>query len=383
MNTRKKKIILVVTGGRADYGLLRPVMREIQKSKTLTLRVLATGMHTLHSHGYSLDLVRRDAMPIATVVPIAPQDSMLDALAKEIKGIGDYCTKHRPDLIVVLGDRDEPFAAAIVGGHLGVPVAHLNGGDKTGDVVDEYIRHAITKFSHLHFPISHASARRVALLGEEKSRIFQTGGSGLDELRALPLPTAAVVAQRYNLSLQKPWFFVMHHPASLGTTGYKAQIAPMLASVARLEGEKMLIYPNADTGSKEFITEIDKYKHRPDFHIYKNIPRADLIAILKRCTLLIGNSSMGIIDASFLRVPTVNVGTRQAGRERGGNVLDCGYDATSVNRAINKALSPAFRKKVAKSKSPYGGGRAAPRIVRAIEENIGRKDLFRKKLTYV
>lgn len=382
MKARKKKMVLVITGTRADYGLLRPVMREIQKSKILALKVLATGMHTLKG-GLTLKEIRRDKMPIGAVVSISKNDSMLEALAKEIKGIETYCKKSRPDLVLVLGDRDEHFAATAVGGHLGIPLAHIHGGDKTGWVVDEYIRHAITKFSHLHFPASKKSARRVRLLGEEPWRISMTGAPGLDELRTLKMPAPDVLAQRYRLALSKPWYVILHHPASLDPVPYKTQAAGVFRAVAKLPGEKIILSPNADTGSKEFLAEIARYKHTPGFHIFQHIPRVDLIGILKRAELLVGNSSMGIIDASFLRLPTVNVGTRQMGREQGSNVVDCGYDIKSIDRAIKKALSPAFRKKVAKSKSPYGDGRAAPRIVRAIEKNIGKENLFHKKLTYV
>ena len=382
MKIRKKKTVLVITGTRADYGLLRPVMYEILKSKTLALKVLATGMHTLDS-GLTLKDIRRDKMPIGTIVPISANDSMLEALAKEIKGIEKYCKKARPDLILVLGDRDEHFAAAVVGGHLGTPVAHIHGGDKTGYVVDEYIRHAITKFSHLHFPASQKSAARVRLFGEEPWRITMTGGPGLDELRALKTLSSAALAKRYGLSPSKPWYVVLHHPASLDAVQYKMQAAGVFSAVAKLPGEKIVLSPNADTGSHEFRAEIARYKSKPGFHIFQHIPRADLIGILKHTELLVGNSSMGIIDASFLRLPTVNVGTRQMGREQGGNVVDCGYDINSIDCAIKKALSPAFRKKVAHSKSPYGDGHVALRIVRIIEKQIGRPDLFHKKLTYV
>lgn len=378
-----KKTVLVVTGTRADYGLLRPVMYEIKKSKLLRLATVATGMHTLHSRGYTVDEIKRDGFAVDATVAVAENDSMLDSLAKEIHGIGAFCEKKRPDLILVLGDRDEAFAGAIVGGHLGIPVAHLHGGDKTGFVVDEYIRHAITKFSHLHFPASKKSAERIKRLGEEPWRIMLSGGTGLDELRSIKPASEKVLAKRYGLSLERPWYVVLHHPASLDTTPYTKQARGVFTVASKIPGEKIVLSPNADTGGKEFLKEIARHEKKEGFHIFRHIPRVDLINILRRTRVLIGNSSMGIIDASFLRLPSLNVGSRQAGREQGGNVIDCGYDEANIFRALKKAESPAFRRGVARGKSPYGDGRAAPRIVKAIEKNINRADLFQKRLTYV
>lgn len=380
---KQKKRVLIVTGTRAEYGLLRPLMRAIQKSKKLSLEVLVTGMHTLPQHGETTNEIRDDGMPIVDVVPIAADDTMAGALGKEIIGIGKYCAQNRPDLIVVLGDRDESFAGAIVGGHLGIPVAHIHGGDKTGFVVDEYIRHATTKFSHLHFAATKASARRIKLLGEEAWRIFVVGGPGLDELRSLKTLSQKDIAKKYGLSLNESWNVVLMHPVALEKTSLNNQIAPLLKQANALAGEKVILYPNADTGSDVFIVEIEKYRSAPNTHVFRHIPRVDLIALLKNADLLIGNSSMGIIDASYLKIPTVNVGSRQAFRERGSNVVDCDYTEASIQKAIQKASSPAFKKKVLQGKSPYGDGKATARIVRIIEQNIDRLDLFQKKLTYV
>ena len=379
---RMKKTVLVVTGTRAEYGLLRPTMRAIAKSKKLSLRVLVTGMHTLAKHGNSQELVLKD-FPSACVVPVGEGDSMTDALAKEIMGISAYCEADRPNLILVLGDRDESFAGAIVGGHLGIPVAHIHGGDKTGSVVDEYIRHATTKFAHLHFAATKKSAHRIKLLGEESWRIHMVGGPGLDELRSLKLQPKSALAKRYGLSTTEPWYVLLHHPTSLDTVSLETQIRPLLKVAQSLPGEKIVLYPNSDKGSDVFIDAIDTYRERPDFHIFQNIPREDLISILKYATLLVGNSSMGIIDASCLRLPTVNVGDRQAGRERGANVVDVGYDEASIRRGIARAMSPTFRSRVARGVSPYGDGHAAEKIVRVLEQSIDRADLFHKKLTYV
>jgi GDP/UDP-N,N'-diacetylbacillosamine 2-epimerase (hydrolysing) len=379
---RSKKTVLVVTGGRADYGLLRPVMRELMKSAVLTLRVLATGMHTLE-RDRTLHFIRKDHLPIAALVRVGAKDTMLDALAKEIKGISACCIKHRPDLIMVLGDRDEPFAAAIVGGHLGIPVAHLHGGDKTGFVVDEYIRHAITKFSHLHFPATKKSAERIQKMGEELWRIAMVGGTGLDEIRTLSFDTKANVGKRFGLDPRKPWYLVLHHPTPLEQTAYEGQAKGVFAVAASLAGEKIFCMPNSDTGSDVFVREIEKYRRHEDVHIFQSMPREDFLSLFKHARTLIGNSSMGIIDSSFLKIPTINVGNRQMNREHGVNVIHATYDGGNIRRAVQQAESPVFRQRISRMKSPYGDGRASERIVHRIEKLIRRPDLFYKKLTYV
>ena len=382
MAERHKKSILVITGARADYGLLRPIMREIAQSDALELRVLVTGMHTLTRYGHTEDLVRADGMPVVVVVPVSEDDEMTDALAAEIRGIGEYCRAHRPDLILVLGDRDESFAGAIVGGHLGIPVAHVHGGDKTGPAVDEYIRHATTKFSHIHFPATKKSAQRIKLLGEEPWRIVMVGGPGLDELRTVPECSRESLAQRYGLLSDKPWHVVLHNPTPLDPVPYRDQISPLLRVMGGLDSEKIVIYPNSDTGSDVFIAELEAQKDTRGVHLFRNLPREDLINTLRQAEFLAGNSSMGIIDCSFLKLPVVNVGNRQAMRERGSNVVDCGYAEEEIRAAISKVTAISFRHRMHFSKSPYGDGHAAERIVRELERLMARSDLLDKQLTY-
>ena len=179
----KKKKILIITGSRAEYGLLKPIVVGLMKSKKIKPHLLVTGMHTLKKFGSSINEIIKDKIPIKTVVKISEKDDMLISLTKEMLGIRKCCYSLKPDLILVLGDRDEAFAGAIAGGHLRIPVAHIHGGDVTGFVVDEYIRHSITKFSHLHFVASKKSYNRIIGLGEEGWRVFVCGAPGIDSIR--------------------------------------------------------------------------------------------------------------------------------------------------------------------------------------------------------
>src|SRR3989344_378118 len=229
MPTRKKNV-LIVTGTRAEYGLLKPVMRALLKSKKFSPKFLVTGMHTLKKFGLTLNEIKKDRMPIAAVVPVGEKDSMLEILAKEIRGISNYCEKNkaksrtelrsgaRVDLIFVLGDIAPALAGAIVGTHLKIPVAHINGGDVSGAGPDEFIRHAITKFSHIHFTSYAPNAKRVLALGEERWRVFNVGATGLDGLSKIKYSSKKELAKKINLDPNKKWFFVVHHPAPLDKT---------------------------------------------------------------------------------------------------------------------------------------------------------------------
>jgi len=378
----KKKSVLVVTGTRAEYGLLKPVIQELQTSKVLIPRVLVTGMHTLRRFGYTLHDIRHDKMPVTRVVPVGENDSMLTALSKEIRGIEAYCLKHRPDIILVLGDRDEPFAAAIIGGHLKIPVAHIHGGDVTGYVVDEPIRHSITKFSHLHFPVTRKSYQRVLKLGEEPWRVINAGSTALDTIDEVQKVKTEALAHKLGIRMGVPWFVVVHHPTPLDNVDFRQQIAPLFSVLSHFEAEKIVIFPNSDTGNEVFIREINTYSSRNDFHTFKTLDREYYIKLLMTSRILIGNSSSGIIESTFFKLPTINIGHRQDYRERGANILDCDYSAASINTAIKKASSPQFLQRCRTAKSPYGSGKASKKIVAVIEKHIDNPRLFSKKNTY-
>lgn len=378
-----KKKVLVVTGSRAEYGLLRSTIDEIRKNDTLTLRLLATGMHTLARHGMTMNEIKKDDIPLAAVVTVGDEDDMLTSLTKVIQGIRSYCLKERPDLIVVLGDRDEPFAGAIVGGHLKIPVAHIHGGDVTGFVVDEYIRHSITKFSHLHFTVSAKSAERVLKLGEEPSRIFVVGAPGLDRIREMRFESKETMAKKYGIDSTKDWFMVVHHPASLDPVPFQKQIHPLLSVLdAHTKSEKIVVLPNSDTGSDVFMQELGAYKSKAGFHFFENITRDDYLNFLAVSSILIGNSSSGVLEGGYLKLPVVDVGSRQAGRERGRNVLSSGYERGALEAALVKALSKGFRHIAQTPEHPYGEGFAGKKIVDIIVKKISDPNLFYKRFTY-
>lgn len=376
----RKKTILVVTGTRAEYGLLKSTIDGIRASKKLDLKLLATGMHTQKKFGYTLNDIKNDAVPINCVVKVGENDTMLEALSKEIAGIEKYCTRNRPDVILVLGDRDEAFAGAIVGGHLNIPVSHIHGGDVSSGVVDDYIRHSITKFSHLHFVASKYSRDRVLQLGEEKWRIHNVGAPGLDSLSRILYQPKKEIAKELKLDVRKPWFVVLQHPTPLDSVVSKNQINPTLQAVSEFDAEKIVIYPNSDTGADIFIRAIEKMSRKKGFHVFKSVPRATYLSFLKASDMLVGNSSSGIIESGYFNLPTINIGKRQQGRECGKNVMHVGYNKKRITDAIKKARTKSFRALCRKNLNPYGNGNAGKKIVTILERLSLDEKLLDKKL---
>jgi GDP/UDP-N,N'-diacetylbacillosamine 2-epimerase (hydrolysing) len=374
------KNILIITGTRADYGLLKPLIYAMAKSKKLSFKLFVTGAHTLKKLGTTLKEIEKDKFPIGATVKISEKDDMLQSLCKEISGIRSYCIKNKPDLVLVHGDRDEALAGAIVAGHLKIPIAHISGGDITGPFgVDEAIRHSITKFSHLHFPINKKAYERILRLGEDKQRVFNVGALALDNLSQMKFLTKAELAKQFNLDAKKKWFLIVHHPTPLEDIPFVSQIQPLLKTVSAYNSEKIIIYPNSDTGSEVFVREIEKCKHDKSFHIFKNLPRMQYLNFLNNVDLMLGNSSSGIGESTFFHLPTVNIGGRQGARDRSTNVINCGYSSNDIGKSIRKVSSAAFLEKCKKAESVYGSGNSAPKIIKILEKEINRPDLFYKK----
>ena len=301
MSSRKKKV-LVVTGSRAEYGLLYPVMKEIQKSKKLQLRVLVTGMHTIKKYGKTITQIRRDKIPVHATVSVGENDSMLTALTKEIQGIAKYCIQHRPDILLVLGDRTEPFAGAIVAGYMKIAIAHMSGGDTSGYVVDEAMRHSISKFAQIHFPITRESAKRIEQLGEDPRRIHCVGSTAFDGISLRNLKSRRDLAQEFNLDPALPWLLVVQHPTPLDPVSFKRQIMPTIKALKNMSAEKIIIYPNSDDGSDVFLTAFRTFCSQKHMTHIPSLPRSTYLAFLKHVNVMIGNSSSGLIETGRFKV---------------------------------------------------------------------------------
>ena len=370
-----KRKVLVITGTRAEYGLLRSTMDAIRASRKLELKILVTGMHTLRQYGFTKKEIENDGYQIDCVVFVKEGSSMLGALVQELEGIAAYCVQSRPDCVLVLGDRDEPLAAAIVATHLGIPLAHLHGGDATGARIDEQNRAAITAMAQLHFPATDRSAARVRRLGADPECVFRVGTPALDGLKRRA--KRKDLAKKLGLDEKRPWLTLLMHPNPLSRVKPERQIAPALAALTRFsECEKVIVYPNSDTGSEVFIRRIKKMRGE-HCHIFKSVPRALYLDLVRESDALVGNSSAGLIETPSLGTSSVNIGERQAGRERGESVIDVPYDAGRIAAAIQKAVA-LKRSHRGPFSSPYGRPGAGKRIVRILERELNNRRIDKR-----
>jgi UDP-hydrolysing UDP-N-acetyl-D-glucosamine 2-epimerase len=287
---------------------------------------------------------------------------MVNFLGEFILKLAENIKDIKPDIILILGDRAEMLAAAIVGAYLMIPVAHIHGGD-VSSTVDETVRHAITKLSHVHLAATKKAAKRIIKMGEGSWRVHRVGAPGLDKILSKDLISKNEISKKYNLDVSRPVLLVVQHPVTAEVEDAQRQIRETMEAIRELGYQAVVIYPNADTGGRRMIEVIRRYGKRPFIKIYKSIPHEDYLGLMKISSAMIGNSSSGIIEAPSFHLAAVNIGTRQEGRERAKNIIDVDYSKNKIKSAIIKALyDKKFKEKVKRCKSPYGEGKAGERI---------------------
>lgn len=377
--------VAVITGTRADYGIFRPVLYEIQKSSSLSLSLIVTGMHLSGKFGHSVDEIEKDGFTIEEKIPLR----LIDTVASMAQNVGDcingftgFFKRARPDVILILGDRGEMLAGAITGIYLNIPVAHIHGGEVSGNV-DEAVRHAITKLSHIHFPATQESAGRIRRLGEDEFRIHVVGAPALDTILSENLIPKEEIAQMFDLDANRPIILAVQHPVTTEFDDVERQMGETMEALTAIGEQTVIVYPNADAGGQKMIDVINRYRNYPYIHIYKNINHIKYLSLMRSCDLMIGNSSSSIIEAPSFKVPVVNVGTRQLGRQRAENVIDVDYDRDSIFNAARTALHDEdFRKRCNNCVNPYGNGKAGEKIVKILEELEITPELLQKKIIY-
>lgn len=372
-----KRRVAVVTASRADYGLLYWLLRGLKEDSAFTLQLLACGGHLSPAFGRTADRIRADGFTLAARVDTLPSGGSGADLARAIgggtAGFGAAFARLRPHLLVVLGDRYELLSAACAAVAARLPIAHIHGGESTEGVLDEQVRHALTKMSHLHFAAAPLYRERIIQMGEDPRRVYQFGAPGLEYLRRLkPLPREALEA-RLKLALESPVVLATYHPDG-------GPVAPMLKALDRVGARSVLTYAGADPGGARINRELRAYAARRPGRsaAVPSLGQRDYLSLLAQVDAVVGNSSSGIIEAPSLRVPTVNIGPRQAGRLRSPSVIDCANDAASIGRALRRALSPAFRRRFCRGRNAYGDGRVAERIIGVLKKVELGPDLLRK-----
>ena len=348
-----RRRIAIVTGTRAEYGLLLPVIRRVRADPGLKLQLLVTGSHLSRAHGMTVREIERDGLPIAARVDLRLSGddarATADALARGVSGFARAFARLRPDVLVVLGDRYEILAAAAAALPFGLPVAHIHGGESSEGVWDESVRHAVTKLSHLHFPAAPLYARRLALMGENPRRIVCAGSPGWDRIREIRTMSRAELEKDLGLSLRRPLVAATFHPATLEADRGLAQCRALLSALDRLGGVVVFSYPNADAGGGAIKREILAYvrRHPSRAVAVPSLGQRRYFSLLRHADAMAGNSSSGLLEAPFFRLPVVNLGERQKGRLRGSGVLDVPRPtASNVLAALRRAISPAFRRRL-------------------------------------
>lgn len=380
--------ICVITGTRADYGIIQPVLEKIKKHPQLKLSLIVAGMHLSHEFGYTIEEIKKDGFKIDAKIDMLLSDDSGGRMAQSV-GIGtiemvQVFEQLKPDIILLHGDREEPFAAAIAGLCLNIPVAHISGGEvATGGHVDEAIRYSITKFAHIHFATSKQSKERIIKLGEDSWRVFNVGSSAIDTILNKKLLSDKEFIKKFPLALSEPIILVIQHPLTIAPQSSAKQMKEIMEAVKELELQTVLIYPNADAGGKNMIEVIKKYEKLPFIRAFRSIPSKDYLSLMQRASVIVGNSSSGIIEAPSFHLPAVDVGERQNGRERAGNIIDVDYNKEQIKKAIHKAVyNKKFKAKVKRCKSPYGRGKASQKTVDILSKIKIDQRLLHKKITY-
>jgi GDP/UDP-N,N'-diacetylbacillosamine 2-epimerase (hydrolysing) len=372
--------ILYISGTRADFGLMRASLLAIDADPDLDLCVIATGMHLDPDYGETWREIAQSGLTLAArlPVPMSPPTgaTMARAVGQMTHDLVAQMEQIAPDIVLVLGDRGEMLAAAIAAIHLNIPVAHIHGGERSG-TVDEAVRHAITKLSHIHFTATQEAQNRIIALGERADCVYVTGAPGLDGLSTAPARPREVVLSGLGFDVNRPVALMLFHPVLQDAADMAAKTRAIFDGLQNAGWQSLALMPNADAGSD--IIRDTYASHAPyGMQTRVHLPRAEFVEIMAVVDAMIGNSSSGIIEAASFGTPVLNIGSRQNLRERNANVTDLPEDATQIATALQQiAQSPRPR-----PHNIYGNGDAAARIVRFLKAHPLGPDLMNKVLTY-
>ena len=362
-----KRKIAAITSSRADYGHLHWPLRELAAHPDIDLQLIALGPHLSPEFGCTAQEIERDGFPIAARIECLLSSDTDVGMAKTIGlatlGLADCLDRLRPDLLLLIADRFEMLAPASVATALRIPLAHIEGGEISEGAIDDAIRNALTKLSHVHFTSTETARARVVAMGEEEWRVHRAGAPSLDHLRRSPLFDRAQVGEHLGIRFTQPTALVAYHPTTIAHDPTREADA-LFAALESAPTQLVFCYPNADAGSRALIDRTRSFLDRLGRgHVFINLDPVLYWSLLRRVDLLIGNSSSGIMEAASFALPVVNVGIRQRGRECPRNVLHADANIDAIRNSIALALTEDFRRSLAGMENPYGDGHAAERIV--------------------
>jgi UDP-hydrolysing UDP-N-acetyl-D-glucosamine 2-epimerase len=384
--------ICVITGSRAEYGLLQWLMSDIQDDHSLELQIIATGMHLSPEFGLTFRNIEEDGFTISAKVEMLLSSDTSCGITKSfglgVIGFADVFERLDPDIVVVLGDRYEVLAAAQAAMFHRIPVAHIAGGESTEAMLDEAIRHSITKIATMHFPAGEEQKRRIIQMGEQPSNVFVFGKPGLDSLHRLKLFNQKKLEHQLQLKFKERIFLITFHPVTLENKTSSKQCESLLEALSNFQDTTMIFTkPNSDEGGRIIIELISNFVENDpkNYFIFSNLGQHKYLSCVNLATVLIGNSSSGMIEAPVFKTPTINIGNRQHGRISADSVINCTPNPNHIIKSIRKALDPQFKKEVDDMIPPFNSdGLVSTRIKDVIKEiDISEKILMKKfyKLT--
>lgn len=393
-----KRTIVIFTGNRAEYGLQYPILRAVDKHPDLDYRLLVSGAHLDPHFGHTLDEIRSDGFRIDAEVKIKMDAGSLFSTAQAIGSgiieISKVLAEMKPDIVVVYADRFEGLAAVIATTQMSIPAAHVEGGDLTeGGALDDSVRHAMTKLSHLHFTTNQQASNRILAMGEESWRVHTVGFPAIDLISEGRYAKPKEVVERLGLDLDRPVVLFTQHSVTTEFDQAVAQLEPSLAAIAQLAAtgiQIVLTYPNNDAGGQQIIQRLETFRERavPNTQVHRSLGRHlyhGMLGLAQNPVLrfaCVGNSSSGLKETPAFNCPSVNIGSRQEGRLRGENALDVGYDCSAITAAVRRCLfDEKFRELCRHAENPYGLGDAGTKIAHVLATVPLDQNLIRKRMT--
>lgn len=367
--------IAVVSGTRADYGLLKPILDEIEKSPLITYSLVVSGSHLQAEQGQTETEILNDGKPISARVPLPLNDDselgISRAVGEAVIGFSNELSRLAPNAVLVLGDRYEIFAAAQTSVLLNIPLIHIHGGETTEGAVDEYLRHAISKLANVHFTSTEEYRQRLLQMGEADHRVFCSGAPGLDNIQNNTLMTKAELAENLQFDLGEQLFVVTYHPVTRAENSSDSDVSEMLNAMLSFPQAKIILtHANSDVAGQRVNQQLKVFRdeHPERVLLIPSLGYKRYLSAAKIADVVIGNSSSGIIEVPSLQTPTVDIGDRQKGRVRSSTVLHCELEQSQIEQAITQALSPEHQVLCQTAKNPYGEGRASEYIVKTISQ---------------
>lgn len=382
------KRICILTATRAEYGLLKPIIVKMNENTNFDVRVVVTGAHLSPEFGLTYKEIEQDGINIDEKIEILLSSDTPSAISKSMGlamiSFADYFERLAPDMLVVLGDRYETLAVCCAAMNQRIPIAHLYGGETTEGAVDESIRHAITKLSYLHFTSIEEYRQRVIQLGEQPDRVFCVGAIGIENILHERLMSKSELENSIDFKLDKPYAIVTFHPVTLEDDNSAEQVQILLNVLVKYKEMKFIFTKaNADTNGRIINQLIDKFvKKNDNAVVFTSLGTNRYLSALKYCSMVIGNSSSGLVEAPSFGIPTINIGDRQKGRLQADSVINCEPTEIEIENAILLAMTDDFKDKASNAINPYGDGNSSDKIIETIKEFLLKDKVNLKKIFY-